>query len=367
VLAVAHGGGRLGVHNNMRDNVGIAELSSPMLRDLLREACGSIGRVATYADVAEARAALLHNPPKVMVIGGAPIDPQLLELLKKAIASHGVIGLAVADAHDLQLAMQAGAVEGFARSPDGLRQLALRLRPLLAPSLRPAPSAASLRPPSGKPTAAAAQGEPKHDEAQCSLIVLGSFAAHGDAVAYLMSRLPNNLPGVVLLHGHAQPDGELRDMLTDETSWRVHEAGEPGPITPGSVWICHRSTAWRPQLTAAGVELARVASAAPSGGRSSRPAGLASTDTFFESVAQTLGARALGVLLGATGDQGSFGLWALRNAGAYTLAQRDPNNSNQDTRTQVAHEVLGLETLPQAITAYCQRQNSYRSIRPQSF
>ncbi|HTU62622.1 MAG TPA: chemotaxis protein CheB, partial [Polyangiales bacterium] len=266
----------------------------------------------------------------------------------------------------LQLAMQAGATEGFSRSPEGLRQLGLRLRPLLAPSLRP-PGSASLRPPSAKPAISKPSPETKQDEAQCSLIVLGSFAPHGDAVAYLMSRLPNNLPGVVLLHGHTQPDAELRELLTEETSWRVHEAGEPGPVTPGSVWICHRSTAWRPQLTAAGIELERVAAAAPSGGRSSRPAGLASTDTFFESVAQALGARALGVLLGATGDQGSFGLWALRNAGSYTLAQRDPDATNQDTRTPVAHEVLGLETLPQAITAYCQRQNSYRSLRPQSF
>jgi chemotaxis response regulator CheB len=354
-----------GVHDKMRDNVGIAELSSPMLRDLLREACGSVGRVVTYADVEQARAALLRNPPKVMVVGGAPIDPLLLDLLKKAITSHGVIGLAVADSHDLQLAMQAGAAEGFSRSPEGLRQLALRLRPLLAPSLRPAPGSASLRPPSAKP--ASTNVETKQDEAQCSLIVLGSFAPHGDAVAYLMSRLPNNLPGVVLLHGHAQPDGELRELLTDETSWRVHEAGEPGVVTPGSAWICHRNAAWRPQLTAAGIELQRVAPAAPSGGRSSRPAGLASTDTFFEAVAQALGGRALGVLLGATGDQGSFGLWALRNAGSYTLAQRDPSASGQDTRTPVAHEVLGLETLPQAITAYCQRQNSYRSLRPQSF
>lgn len=83
-------------------------------------------------------------------------------------------------------------------------------------------------------------------------------------------------------------------------------------------------------------------------------------------MAQTLGARALGVLLGATGDQGSYGLWALRNAGSYTLAQRDPNAADQDSRSPVAHEVLGLETLPQAITAYCQRQNSYKSLRPHS-
>lgn len=347
----------------MRDNVGIAELSSPMLRDLMREACGGIGRVVTYASVDEARAALLRNPPKIFVVGGAPIDPLLLEQLKKAISSHGVIGLAVADAHDLQLAMQAGVVEGFTRTPEGLRQLALRLRPLLAPSLRPAPSAAALRPASNKP--ATTQADVSQAGAQCALIVLGSFAAHGDAAAYLMSRLPNNLPGVVLLHGHGQPISELRNLLMEETSWRVHEAGEPGLITPGSVWIAHRSATWQPRVTAAGIELARVEPAAPSGGRSSRPAGLASTDTFFEAVAQTLGARALGVLLGATGDQGSYGLWALRNAGSYTLAQRDPSASNQDNRTPVAHEVLGLETLPQAITAYCQRQNSYKSLRPQ--
>ena len=349
----------------MRDNVGIAELSSPMLRDLMREACGSIGRVAMYTTVDEARAALLRNPPKVMVIGGAPIDPELLALLKKAITSHGVIGLALADAHDLQLAMQAGAAEGFARSPEGLRQLALRLRPLLAPSLRPGPST-SLRPPSAQPSSGSAQDTAKPDDARCALIVLGSFAAHGDGVAYLMSRLPNNLPGVVLLHSHAQPDGELHEMLSEETSWRVHEAGEPGLVAPGSVWLAHRGATWQPRLTAEGVELSQITPAPRSGGRSSRPVSLASTDTFFEAVANALGSHALGVLLGATGDQGSYGLWALRNAGSYTLAQRDPAAAGQDPRNPVAHEVLGLETLPQAITAYCQRQNSYKSLRPQS-
>jgi chemotaxis response regulator CheB len=350
----------------MRDNVGIAELSSPMLRDLLRDGCASVGRVVTYSTLDDVRAALQRNPPKVLVVGGAPIDPGLLELLKKAVASHGVIGLAVADPHDLQLAMQAGALEGFTRSPEGLRHLTQSLRPLLAPSLRPAPGTSpSLRPPGASASqtrlAAAAQSSSSHDAqdgAQCALIVLGSFAARGDAVAYLLSRLPNTLPGVVLLHGHTQPVAELKDLLAEECTWRVHE-------------IAHRSTIWRPRVSPLGIELERVEPpAASSGGRSSRPAGLAGTDTFFEAVAQTLGARAIGVLLGATGDEGSFGLWALRNAGSYTLSQRDPSASTQDGRGSgqppVAHEVLGLETLPQAITAYCQGQNSYRSLRPHS-
>jgi chemotaxis response regulator CheB len=172
------------------------------------------------------------------------------------------------------------------------------------------------------------------------------------------------------LHGHTQPVAELKNLIAEECSWRVHEAGESGLITPGSVWIAHRGTTWRPRVTALGIELVRVEQpAAASGGRSSRPAGLASTDTFFEAVAQTLGARALGVLLGAHGDEGSFGLWALRNAGSYTLAQRDPAanaTGGGSGHPPVAHEVLGLETLPQAITAYCQGQNSYRSLRPGS-
>jgi two-component system, chemotaxis family, protein-glutamate methylesterase/glutaminase len=359
----------------MRDNVGIAELSSPMLRDLMREACASVGRVVTYADADEARAALLRNPPKVLVIGGAPLDQSLLEPLKKASATHGVIGLVVADTHDLQLALQAGALEGFTRSPEGLRQLALRLRPLLAPSLRPAPGA-SLRPPSAsagqaQANASAAQLAVDKSDSPCAMIALGSFAAHGDAAAYLLSRLPNTLPGIVLLHGHIQPVSELKDLLAEECSWRVHEAGDPGFIAPGTVWIAHRSTTWRPRVSHLGIALERVEPAARSGGRSSRPAGLAGMDTFFEAVAQTLGARALGVLLGASGDEGSYGLWALRNAGSYTLAQRDPSAALHEERggsapPPVAHEVLGLETLPQAITAYCQGQNSYRSLRPPS-
>jgi two-component system, chemotaxis family, protein-glutamate methylesterase/glutaminase len=341
----------------MRDNVGIAELSSPMLRDLLREACGRVGRVVTYASADEARAALLQNPPKVLILGGAPIDTSLLDQLKRATSSHGVIGMALADAHDLQLAQQAGVMEGFPRTPEGLRQLGLRLRPLLAPSLRPAPGA-SLRP-------AASALQPQHDEAQCGLIVLGSYAPRGDAVAYLLSRIPTTLPGVVLVHGHSQSVGELKHLLAEECSWHVHEAGEPGVITPGSVWIAHRSTPWQLQRTAAGIQLARAESAAPSGGRSIRPGGLAGIDTFFESVASTLGPRALGVLLGANGDEGGFGLWALRNVGSYTLAQRDPAHP-EDHGDGVANETLGLEVLPQAITAYCQGQNSYRSLRPQA-
>jgi chemotaxis response regulator CheB len=317
----------------------------------------------------DARNALLLNPPKILVLGGAPLDPGLLELLKRVVASHGVIGLAVADDHDAQLASQAGAVESFARTPEGLRQLAMRLRPMLAPSLRPPPSQAlsSSAPPAALVNVEGKQSVPPVAEEKCALIALGSFAARGDAVAYLLSRLPNNLPGIVLIHGHVQPHAEHNQMLEEECSWRIHEAGEPGVVAHGTIWIAHRSTPWQLRSTPQGMELVRKSVAADSGRKSLPPAGI---DTFLEAAAQTLGSRALGVLLGASGDEGSYGLWALRNAGSYTLAQRDPSGTaalepSGSSTSQVAHEQLGLERLPQAITAYCQGQNTYRSLRHQ--
>jgi chemotaxis response regulator CheB len=367
----------------MRDNVGIAELTSPMLRDLLRDACAGIGRVAVYPTLEDARTALTRNPPKVMVVGGAPLDPGLLELLKRATNSLGVLGLAVADAHDLQLARNAGALEGFARTPEGLRQLAMRVRPLLAPSLRPGPAApgsqrtaaGAAAPTSSGPTypgsAPQSKAPPGAAGAQdCALILLGSFAARGDAVGYLLSRLPTTLPGIVLVHGHIQPTPELMRLLAEESSWRIHEAGEPGTIQPGSLWIANRSAGWQLRSTPSGFALTRTS--APANANSSAAVSvsrIAGIDTFFEAAASTLGGKTLGVLLGATGDEGSHGLWALRNAGAYTLAQQDPSHSPAEQRahaTPVAHEVLGLDRLPQAIAAYCQGHNSYRSLRPQS-
>lgn len=362
----------------MKDNVGIAELSSPMLRDLIREACSGIGRVVHYATLDDVKAALLRSPPKVLVIGGAPLDRALLDLVKRAMASHGVIALAVADAHDLQLAAQAGVVEGFSRTPEGLRQLAQRVRPLLAPSLRPAPGPSHRAPsvtaaiseraqPDGA-SSAALGATSNTGSAQCALIAIGSFAARGDALGYLLSRLPNTLPGIVLVHGHVQPTSELVHMLSEECSWRIHEAGAPGLIQTGSLWILQRNAGWQVRLTADGLRLARDAGA--SGGNAAI-AGLAAIDTFFERIAQALGDRALGVVLGATGDEGSHGLWALRRAGSYTLAQRDPGHATLESWTHasshptVANEVLGLDRLPQAITAYCQGQNNYRSLRPQ--
>jgi len=353
----------------MRGNIGIIELSSPLLRDLLREACAPIGRVTTFTSLDEARAAFAQQPPKIMIVGGAPLDQELLDLLARAVSTHGVIGLALADAHDLQRAERAGALEGYPRTPEGLRALSLRLRPLLAPSLRPPadeikrwssrPSYPAVTPTNSKPGSIA----PTAFSGRCAMIAIGSFAPNSDAVTYLLSRLPTSLPGIVLVQVSLQTTAaDLASALADECPWRVAEAESEQRIQPGGLWVADGSVPLSVRVGAQGPELVR-------GSALHLARGVSAVDALFESAARSLGPSALGVLLAASGDEGARGLEALRRAGSYTFAQREatsvhPQSSPPRAADGGAHEVLGLDRLPQAITAFCSGAGAYRSLRP---
>lgn len=344
----------------MRANIGIIELSSPLLRDLLREACAPIGRVTTFTSMEAARAAFAQQPPKIMIVGGAPLDPELLELMSHAISTHGVIALALADAHDLQRAERGGATEGYPRTPEGLRALSLRLRPLLAPSLRPPPNAPSRWPSQPRISAVADPNAAAAGSGRCALIAIGSFAPNADAIAYLLSRLPTSLPPIVLVQvSLSTTASELSGALADECSWRVHGLESEQRLQPGGIWVADGSVSLQLRASAHGPELLRT------------PAlrGASPVDALFEAAASSFGAGALGVLLSAAGDEGARGLAALKRAGGYTFAQREassmhPQSTPPRAAESAACEVLGLERLPQAITAYCGGGIAYRSLRP---
>ncbi len=85
-----------------------------------------------------------------------------------------------------------------------------------------------------------------------------------------------------------------------------------------------------------------------------------SVDVLFHSVAEAVGARAVGVILTGMGKDGAAGLLAMRERGAYTIGQ------NQATcvvygMPQVAHKLgavqveLPLDGIPAQLLRYCEK------------
>jgi chemotaxis response regulator CheB len=336
---------------NVRDNVGILEISSAMMRDLLHDACAPLGRISVYRDVAAARRALETLPPKVLVCGGAPLDAEALALLCDAVEKHSVIALALVDRHDFTAAMNAGASDGFPRNAEGLRQLKLRLRPLLGSSLRPPADDRAIvtwssRAPAGTPSAPvtrASVSPPSAAGSRCNVIVLGAEAQAVDGVAYLLSRLATTAPGIVLqTHGGADA-GVFVERLRQESPWRVQEAAAGVAITAGCVWVAPRAHQLRVGQGPEGVMIT-----------SARTSAAVSCDVLFESAAQEAARTALGVLLASPSGDGVRGLRALREAGGYTLIQRVGNAPSMPaSNSGIAHECVALSELPQTIAAFC--------------
>lgn len=342
-----------GGRGNVRDNVGILEISSVMMRDLVHDACTPLGRISVYRDTAEARRALETLPPKVLICGGAPLGAEELALLRDAIEKHSVIVLALVDRHDLTNAMQAGASDGYPRNAEGLRQLKLRLRPLLGSSLRPpaeerAIVAWSSRAPAGSPTTPLTRpstAPPSAAGQRCNVIALGAEAHSIDGVAYVLSRLATTVPGIVLQTHGAADAGMFMQRLRQESPWRVQEAQAGAAIQAGCVLVAPQGCQLRLSRGPNGVVIA-----------SAKPAAAISCDVLFESAAAEVARTALGVLFASPSGAGLHGLRALREAGGYTLLQRVGNAPSLPAANGVqaaAHERVAISELPQAIAAFC--------------
>jgi two-component system chemotaxis response regulator CheB len=97
---------------------------------------------------------------------------------------------------------------------------------------------------------------------------------------------------------------------------RVEEAYENAPLERGRVYLApggerHLQIAGTTQLRC------RLTSDPPVNGH--RP----SVDVLFQSVANTVGAAAIGVILTGMGRDGAEGLFAMRKAGASTIGQNE--------------------------------------------
>jgi two-component system, chemotaxis family, protein-glutamate methylesterase/glutaminase len=217
-------------------------------------------------------------------------------------------------------ALELGAVDFIDKSQAGTAMDIYRLGPQLRDKVLTvaradvAPAPVEVPPRKEKPQPRS-EAQPRR-AVSYDLIAIGASTGGPRALNEILPHLPGNL-GVGLVIAQHMPPGftaTLAERLDERCALHVREAADGDPIESGAALIAPGGK--QMQLERRGGRLSvRIQESPPD--RLHRP----SVDVLFESVAETLGPRAIGVVLTGMGNDGATGLQAMRDAGARTVAE----------------------------------------------
>ncbi|WP_024879073.1 chemotaxis response regulator protein-glutamate methylesterase [Methylosinus sp. LW3] len=197
-------------------------------------------------------------------------------------------------------------IKAIAASPIGrhepLRGEPIRVEPAAA-ARREAPTATSRYAPDGR------------------LVAIGSSTGGVEALLTILSHFPENCPPTIVTQ-HMPPvfTASFAARLDRMCKPHVAEAVDGAPILPGRVYLAPGGAAHLEVVKSAGGYRCRLTNAEAVNGH--RP----SVDVLFNSVAQSAGRNALGVILTGMGRDGAQGLLAMRKIGAETIGQDEASS-----------------------------------------
>lgn len=176
------------------------------------------------------------------------------------------------------------------------------------------------------------------------VIVVGASAGGIEALSHFVGSLPEDLPATVLvvLHIPAHAPSKLDTVLQRFTRMEVLPAEDGAPLRHGVIYV---GTSDRHLMVGDGViRLTR----GPKECRM-RPA----VDVLFRSAATELGPRAIGVVLSGALDDGTAGLWAIKDRGGMALVQ-EPASAEYSSMPQsaIAHVDVDLVAPVQALAQH---------------
>lgn len=150
---------------------------------------------------------------------------------------------------------------------------------------------------------------------EVDLIVIGASAGGADALIEVLKVLPDYLPPVLVVqHMEAKFTGLYARRISSICKMKVSEVKDGEMAQQGHIYIAPGGYHTTAVKISNKVFLKLDISAKVSGHRPS-------VNVAFESVARSIGNRAIGVILTGMGDDGAQGLLKMRNAGAYTVGQ----------------------------------------------
>jgi two-component system chemotaxis response regulator CheB len=236
--------------------------------------------------------------------------------------------LTVKNARITMEALASGAVEIIAKPDVGLKEFFLDSAISLIDAVKSASHAnvskmdlpGSIKPVQNKLSAdvvLAPWDGHKINRATDKLIAIGASAGGTQAIEAVLTALPENVPGVIIVqHMPEKFTKAFAERLDKICRINVKEAEDGESIAPGNAYIAPGN--FHMFIDRVGEHYKIIVKDGPLVSRH-RPA----VDVLFRSVAKMAGKNAIGIILTGMGDDGAVGMLEMKNAGSKTVAQNE--------------------------------------------
>jgi two-component system chemotaxis response regulator CheB len=281
-----------------------------------------------------------------------------LEMLKEIMRRHR-IPVIVVSSHSTQgasvtlQALSLGAFDFVAKPNDVSARMPEIARELISKIKAAAESRGARIRPVLSQTPRTNKGTPDAKKAPSRLIAIGVSTGGPHALQYVLSQLPADFPGTIVVVQH-MPEGvtEMFARRLDEIcAINVKEALSGDLLLAGRVLICPGSRHMKVKRLPLG-DVAVLSDEAQVNGH--RP----SVDVLFRSVAEEFGPKSIAVLMTGMGDDGAQGMGAVKAAGGMTIAQSEDScvvfgMPKAAIDRGYAIRVIGLDVLANTLQAQC--------------
>lgn len=177
------------------------------------------------------------------------------------------------------------------------------------------------------------------------LVIIGTSTGGTQALEYIVSRLPRTCPGMaVVQHMPEKFTSAFAARLNSVSDVEVLEAQSGQRLLPGRILIAPGG--YHMEIHRSGAQYICRVFRGPAVNRH-----CPSVDVLFRSAAKNVGRNAVGVIMTGMGDDGAQGLLAMKNAGAYTIAQDEAScvvfgMPKEAIKLNAVNRVAALDQLP---------------------
>ncbi|MBI5606095.1 MAG: chemotaxis response regulator protein-glutamate methylesterase [Deltaproteobacteria bacterium] len=331
---------------------------SPLMRAWLKKILSTdpmIGEVTTAQDPQEAKIFLQTKRPDVITLDVEMPGIDGISFLKEIMSTHPLPVIMVSaytqeNGQTTIRALSLGAVDFIPKPGPGLKEEKETFPQRLLAKIKEAAQARTMMLRSA-PASAGFPGPEVETVRPPSQIMLGLVVGIGastggtQALTFLFSRLPENMPPIIIVqHMPSQFTASFAEHLDQVSPLRVQEGRNGDRLKKGQGLVIPGGLHGRIEKDRLGFFLT-LSDDPPVNHH--RP----SVDVLFSSMAEKVGGKGIGILLTGMGEDGARGLLAMRKKGAGTLAQDESTSTifgmpQAAIKLGAAQEVAPLEEIP---------------------